>query len=202
MASYLRTCAVAMLMVKNTTPMKLLPAFLIPALLATSGVLFAEEPAAQSTAAKKAPLASTDKKFVKDQTEGLYFVMELIGQAKTSGQTETVKKLSDEAKAEFDKVWGDVAGFATNNGEELPKELKGGDKSAAERLKKAGKNWDKEFLKLTGKEVKKMAHAFKDSKALVSPDLKKIASDWGPTMSGFEGKWDNAEKEVSKAKQP
>jgi hypothetical protein len=133
---------------------------------------------------EKAPLAAGDKKFVKDQTEGLYFVMELIGQSKTNAQTEPVKKLGEKAKADFDKVWGDVAGFATNNMEELPKELKGADKSAAERLKKADKkNWDKEFLKTTGKEVKKMARAFKDAKTLVSPDLKKIATDWGPIMS-------------------
>jgi len=85
--------------------------------------------------------------------------------------------------------------------EELPKELKGADKSAAERLKKADKkNWDKEFLKTTGKEVKKMARAFKDAKTLVSPDLKKIATDWGPIMSNYEGEWDTAEKEVAKIK--
>jgi hypothetical protein len=188
-------------MIKNKTLMKF-PALLTTAVvLAVSSVFAAEEPATQSTAPKKAPLAPGDKKFVKDQTEGLYFVMELIGQSKTNAQTEPVKKLGEKAKADFDKIWGDVAGFATNNMEELPKELKGADKSAAERLKKADKkNWDKEFLKMTDKEVKKMARAFKDSKTLVSPDLKKIASDWGPIMSSYEGEWDKAEKDVAKIK--
>ena len=187
-------------MIKKKTLMKF-SALLSTAVVLSISSVFAEEPATQSTAAKKTPLAAGDKKFVKDQTEGLYFVMELIGQSKANAQTEPVKKLGEKAKADFDKVWGDVAGFATNNLEELPKELKGSDKSAAERLKKSDKkNWDKDFLKLTGKEVKKMAHAFKDSKTLVSPDLKKIASDWGPIMSSYEGEWEAAEKEVAKIK--
>lgn len=179
-----------------------LPAILVTAVLATSSVLFAEEaPATQSTAAKKAPLAAGDKKFIKDQTEGLYLVMEFVGQAKANAQTEPVKKLGDKVKADFDKVWEDVAGFATNNGELLPKELKGSDKSAMERLKKADKkNWDKEFLKASGKEIKKMAHAFKDSKSLANPELKTIADKWGAVMSGYEGEWDTTEKEVAKIK--
>ena len=188
-------------MIKKKALMKFSALLTTAVVLAVSSVFAAEEPATQSTAPKKTPLAPTDKKFVKDQTEGLYLVMELIGQSKTNAQTEPVKKLGEKAKADFDKIWGDVAGFATNNMEELPKELKGADISAAERLKKSDKkNWDKDFLKLTGKEVKKMAHAFKDSKTLVSPDLKKIASDWGAVMSSYEGEWDKTEKEVAKIK--
>jgi len=186
------------------------PAILATFVLAASSVLLAEDPATTGTPpaggakpAAKVPLAAGDKKFVKDQTESMYLVMDLIGDAKTNAQTDIVKKLGEKVKPDMDKIWADLAGFATNNGEMLPKELKGADKSAKERLKKADKkNWDKEFLKLTSKEVKKMDHAFKDAKSLASPDLKKIASDWGPLVVDFNNQWDAAEKEVAKVKQP
>jgi hypothetical protein len=184
------------------------PAIFATVVLASSSVLFAEDPTPGTPPsglgakpAAKAPLASNDKKFVKEQTESLYFVMDLIGEAKTSATTDTVKKLGEKVKPDLDKVWADLAGFATDNGEMLPKELKGAEKSAAERLKKGDKkNWDKEFLKITSKEVKKVSHAFKDTNSLSSPALKKIASDWGVLIAGFDTQWDAAEKEVAKAK--
>ena len=152
-------------------------------------------------AAKPVPLNASEKKFLKDSTEGMYLVMDLTGQGKTNATTETAKKLSEKVKAEFDKIWGDVAGFASANNEPVPKELKGGDKSASERLKKADKGkWDKEFVKIGGKEIKKLTKAFTDTKSMQNAEIKAIADKWRATMSGLEGEFDAAEKEVAKAK--
>lgn len=195
------------------------PAFLLAALCALPLALPAQNPppagaapagappaaGAPATDAKPAekpkPLAANEKKFLKDSTEGLYFVMELTGQGKTNATTEAAKKLSEKVKADFDKIWGDVAGFATSNGEMIPKELKGTDKSQTERLKKADKGkWDKDFVKIGGREVKKLAKIFTDSKSLQNAELKGLADKWRATLSGLEGEFEAAEKEVAKAK--
>ena len=126
-------------------------------------------------------------------------MLELTGQAKTKATTETVKKLGEKVKGDFDKVWGDVA--ALSKPDELPTALKGGDKGAAERLKKAdGAKWDKEFVKIGGKEIKKLTKTFTDTKSMQNAEIKTIADKWRATMSGLEGEFDAAEKEVAKAK--
>jgi len=156
-------------------------------------------PTGKSSAEKPKPLGSTEKKFVKDATSSMYVVLESVGKAKDSANTEATKKLGEKLKADLDKVWGDVAGFATANGETLPSELKGADKSAIERLNKADKEkWDKLFLNFAGKEMKKIARVFEGGKNLQNAELKVIAEKWKPTVSGYDAEITAVEKEIAK----
>lgn len=188
-----------------------LSALFTAAVLACSSSVLAQDPAAPATGGtatttprtgKPAPLSSADKKFIKDSTEGMYFIMEAVGQAKNKATTEPVKQLSDKIKGDFEKVWGDIAGFASENGESVPTELKGGDKTAMERMKKAeGDKWDKEFLKASGKEAKKLGRVFATGeKSVQNPQLKEIAAKHAWSMAALDAEFDKAEKEVAKLK--
>ena len=156
-------------------------------------------PTAKSGADKPKPLGSTEKKFVKDSTDTMYLVLESVGKVKDSANSEATKKLGEKLKADLDKVWADVAGFATANGETLPSELKGADKSAIERLKKAEKEkWDKQFLNLAGREMKKLARVFDAAKSLQNAELKGIAEKWKPAVAGYDAEINAVEKENAK----
>lgn len=153
------------------------------------------------TGAKPKPLGAGEKKFLKDSMEGMFFVMELVGKTKTGAKLEVTKTESGALKGTLDKVWAEVAGLASNNGEKIPAELTGGDKGKAERLGKAGDKFDKEFFKLANKEVEKLQKTFESyGKTGQSPELKTIATNWEPTLKGHVAKLDTAEKEVAKTK--
>ena len=151
--------------------------------------------------AKPKPLGAGDKKFIKDSLEGMYYVMDLAGKAKTAAKFEGTKTEAAALKGDLDKVWAEVAGLASNVGEKIPSELSGGDKGKAERLGKAGDKFDKEFFKIVNKEVEKLAKTFESAaKSAQDPEVKKIAATWEPTLKGHVAKLDTAEKEVAKAK--
>lgn len=156
-------------------------------------------PAGKSSAEKPKPLGAGEKKFLKDATEGIYLVLETVGGAKQSATAEATKTLADKLKTELDKVWEDIAGFATANGETLPSELKGGSKSAVERLKKAEKEkWDKQFLNIAGKEVKKLVRAFDGAKTLQNQELKTLVEKHRPTITRHEVEITSVEKDLAK----
>lgn len=156
-------------------------------------------PATKPGSDKPKPLGSTEKKFVKDSTDTMYLVLESVGKVKDSAGAEATKKLGEKLKTDLDKIWADVAGFATANGETLPSELKGADKSAIERLNKADKEkWDKQFLNLAGREMKKLARNFDAGKNLQNAELKGIAEKWKPTVSGYDAEITAVEKENAK----
>lgn len=153
------------------------------------------------TSAKATPLGGGEKKFIKDASEGMYLVLELVGKAKESATADTTKKLAEKLKSDLDKVWADVGGFASAKGETLPSELKGSDKTAAERLKKADKDkWDKQFLTTVGKEMKKVGRTFESAKSIQNPELKTIAEKWRPTLVAYDAEITKAEKEIAKTK--
>ena len=157
--------------------------------------------AGTTTAGKPKPLGAGDKKFIKDSLEGMYYVMELAGKAKTGAKIEGTKTESISLKADLDKVWADVAGLASNYNEKIPSELAGGDKGKADRLGKAGDKFDKEFFKLVNREVEKLAKTFENSaKSGQDPEVKKIAANWGPLLKEHVTKLDTAEKEAAKSK--
>lgn len=179
------------------------------ATLAVSSSLFAQAAPSTGTAAsptgktgaKPTSLGGSEKKFVKDATESLYLLLELIGRAKDNATADTTKELAQKLKGDLDKVWADVGDFASKNGETLPSELKGTDKAAAERLKKADKEkWDKQFLTTVEKEMKKVVRTFESGKSIQNAELKTIAEKWRPTLVGHEGEIARAEKELAKAK--
>lgn len=193
---------------------------LILALLLTAAPAFAQAPAAPTTpaapetatpppatatppAAKPKPMSAGEKKFLKDSLDGMFFVLELVGKAKTGAIAPVTKTESAALKTDLDKVWAEVAGVASANGETaiIPIALAGGDKSKAERLTKAGKNFDKEFYKLVNHEVEKMAKDFESTaKSSQDAETKKVAGNWAPTIRGHVAKLDAAEKEAAKAK--
>lgn len=151
--------------------------------------------------AKPKPLGAGDKKFLKDSLEGMFFVMELVGKTRTGAKIEVTKTESGALKGDLDKVWAEVAGYASNNNEKVPAELAGGDKGKAERLGKAGDKFDKEYFKIVTKEVEKLQKTFESyAKTGQVPELKTIAANWEPTLKGHATKLDAAEKEVAKTK--
>lgn len=156
--------------------------------------------AVTTPAAKPKPLGAGDKKFLKDSLEGMYFVMAAIGKTRTNGRDAT-KTESTALKGDLDKVWAEVAGYASNANEKIPADLVGGDKGKIERLGKEKEKFDKEFFKLVNKEVEKLAKTFESyGKTGQIPELKTIATNWEPTLKAHVAKLDAAEKEVAKMK--
>ena len=156
--------------------------------------------AATSTTEKAKPIAPADKKFVKDAGESLYYELALVEKTKVKAGTDAVKKLGEKLNQDLKKVWEEVATFAQTNNEKMPTELAGGDKSAAERLGKLdGEKFDKQFFTLISKEAKKLSRVF-DAKSLQSPELKKVAENYGATLKNHVNEIERAEKEASRAK--
>jgi hypothetical protein len=154
------------------------------------------KPAAPATK----PIAPADKKFVKDAGDSLYYELALVDKTKIKASTDAVKKLGEKMNDDLKKVWDELAAFAQPNNEKMPTELSGGDKSAADRLgKQEGDKFDKQVLSLLAKEAKKLSRTF-ETKTLQSPELKKIAENYGPTLKSHVTEVEKAEKEASKAK--
>jgi len=178
------------------------------ALLAFTGLINGQAPSTTTTAppatggaAKPKPLAQGDKTLLKNAADSMYFVINLCEKAKRGAKTETVKKLGEKMAGDLNKVWGELGGVATSNNEVLPSELKGADKSHAEKLGKAETDkFDKMFLDDAGKEMKKLTRYMETgAKSAQNADLKKIAETWAPTIKGFSDEIDKTEKEVAKA---
>jgi len=158
-------------------------------------------PPVPPTVAKAKPLGASEKKFVKDSLEGMYYVMDLAGKAKTGAKIEGTKTEAEALKVDLGKVWAEVAGYASNHNEKIPAELTGGDKGKAERLGKSGDKFDKEYFKLVNREFEKLVKTFESAaKSAQDPEVKKIAGNWEATLKGHMAKLDAAEKEAAKAK--
>ncbi len=174
---------------------------ILPLLMVASLLTGTPELVAQAAADKPKPLSTSDKKFLKDSTTGMYYLLDLLGQGKTRATGTEVKALCEKMNGELEKVWGDVAGLATANEIELPSELKGADKSQAERLKKAeGAKWDKDFLKIADREVKSLVRNFDSAESSQAPEIKAVAEKWKPTIANYSKEIDKTEKEAAKAK--
>jgi predicted outer membrane protein len=149
---------------------------------------------------KPKPLPPTDKKFIKDSLDSMYYEMEAIGKAKTNA-SESTKTLSNAMKDELDKIWADVAQVAGDRGENIPDKLSAGDKSKLERLGKAGEKFDKEYFKIINREAEKLAKTFETAqKSATEPAIKEITTKWTPTLKEHVTKLNTAEKEAAKAK--
>jgi putative membrane protein len=198
-------------MLKKQTTMNCVPFTLT--LLATSALGFAQATPATpssfgtastgsgtSAAAKPKPLAAADKSFVKSSAESLYYLTNLAEKTKRNANSDAVKTLGGKLLADFNKAWGDIGTVATNNGEVMPSELKGSDKSNAAKLGKAdGEKFDKEFLELTGKELKKLSRSLETGvKMTQHADLKAAATTWAPAMKSYSEQVEQAEKELVK----
>ena len=177
------------------------PAFAQVAPPLPPGTTTTPPPAAGVGAVKAKPLGVAEKKFLKDSLEGMFFVMDLVGKAKTGAKVEVTKTESATLKGDLDKVWAEVAGYASNNSEPVPAALAGSDKGKSERLGKAGEKFDKEFYKIVNKEVERLQKTFESyAKSGQVPELKTIAGNWEATLKGHVTKLDQAEKDVAKTK--
>jgi predicted outer membrane protein len=149
---------------------------------------------------KPKPLPPTDKKFIKDALDSMYYEMEAIGKAKTNA-TDPTKALSGTIKDDLDKIWADVAQVAGDRGENIPDKLSAGDKSKLERLGKAGDKFDKEYFKIINREAEKLAKTFETAqKSATEPAIKEIAPNWTAKLKDHVSKLNAAEKDAAKAK--
>ncbi len=154
-----------------------------------------------TTGEKAKPLSAADKKFVKDSLDGIFYILDLNGKVKANAKTEVVKTLGGTLNGDLNKIYTDVAGFASEKGEKVPSELTGGDKSKAERLGKVGDKFDKEFTKIVSKEIDKLAKIFEGAaKGVQDLALKEFSTKWTATLKDDAVKADAAEKEAAKAK--
>ena len=173
-------------------------------LLAFATPLFAQltPPATPgATTAKAKPLGAIEKKFVKDALDSMFYELELTGKTRDKLKVEGAKTVASTVKGDLDKVWADVAGFASSNDEKIPTVLAGGDKQKADKLGKTKDKFDSEYLKLVGHEAAKLARTFEGAaKSSPNADIKKIAETWAPTLKEHVTKIDAAEKEAAKAK--
>jgi putative membrane protein len=167
------------------------------ALLATTSLLLAQATTTTTTttptagAAKPKPLAASDKSFIKNSTDGIYFLTNLSDKvrslAKDGNLSEGTKTLGNKMGSELGKIWGEIGGIATASGETLPSQLKGSDKTKVASLSKLKEDkFEKEFAELSSKEGKKLVQIFESgSKSAQNPELKAIAEKWIPTVKGI-----------------
>jgi predicted outer membrane protein len=180
------------------------------ALLATTALGFAQATPATpttgttttgSTSAKPKPFGSTDKTFVKNAGESLYFLINISDKAKRGGGSDASKTLGTKIVTELNKMYGDIGGLATSAGEQMPNELKGSDKTNSGKLgkEKDASKFDAEYFDLAGKELKKLNRYLETGAKMVqNAELKAAAEKWAPAMKGFEDEVEKAAKEAKK----
>ncbi len=153
-------------------------------------------------AEKPKPLAATDKSFVKSSLESMYLLMSLTEKNKQDQlKVADTKTVAEKISTEFTKLWAELAPIATTNGDKLPSAVPTSDKAKIDKLGKApGDKYDKEWIKLVGKDTKHLATAFAAAKTSQNPQIKALAATWEPTMKTINDDTDKAEKVVAKAK--
>lgn len=177
--------------------MKLPGAFTL-ALLASSSFIFAQATSTTSTttgtgtgAKPKSTLASSDKSFIKNSTESIYFLTNLADKVRTASKdmtlTEGTTTLGKKIGTELGKVWAEVGAIASAAGEPLPTTLKGADKTKMASFGKLkDQKFEKEFAELSSKEAKHLVSVMESgAKMAQNPELKSIAEKWVPTVKGI-----------------
>ncbi|MEQ1861967.1 MAG: DUF4142 domain-containing protein [Chthoniobacteraceae bacterium] len=172
-----------------------LPILLAAVLLATPSLLLAQAtpatPAPATPAGKPKPLASSDKTFVKNSLEGVYFLTQLAekerGFERDNPVSDNLKKLARAMGGDGGKIWGEIATVATNHGETLPNQLKGSDKTKVAGLGKLKVDkFEKELAELAEKEAKSLLKVFESgAKSVQHAELKAIVEKWTATVKTF-----------------
>jgi len=160
----------------------------------------ATTPPATGTAEKPKVMSMPDKKFVKDTAKSFFYEMKLAEAAKGGATSEATKKFAELVNKELLKGWEPLGEIAKANGEILPTELTGGDKSALERLKKIkGDGFDKLFFREILKEAKGIERDFKTAaKSATDPAIKSFATNYLAIVEGHLTEGEKAEKESTK----
>ena len=176
---------------------------ILPSLLAICSLVLSVAPALGQAAAgdKPKPLAASDKKFIKDAGDSLYYVLKLADMGKKS-KDEGTKKVSDAINTDGNKIWEELATHAQKHDEKLPIDLSGSDKSSVERLGKVKEDkQDKPLLKELSKEVKKLAQTFETvGKSGQDADIKAFGEKWAAPLKTHLESADKAEAEAGKRK--
>jgi predicted outer membrane protein len=165
-------------------------------LLASSSLLLAQATTTGTSTtgtggAKKTTLASSDKTFIKNSTESIYFLTSLADKvralSKDGNVSEGVKTFSGKVGSELGKVWGEIGAIASAAGETLPTTVKGSDKTKLASLGKLKEEkFEKEYAELSSKELKHLVPVMESgSKMAQNPELKEIAAKWLPTVKGL-----------------
>jgi uncharacterized protein DUF4142 len=159
-------------------------------------------PPSTAPAATPRPLTGPDKKFVKDASSSLFYLLDLLKAAKTAASGEATKKVFENGNKELTSAWEGVAKISTAKNEKLVTELSGSDKQNASKLKKLpADKFDKEFLKDYSKELKKLASTYEAaSKSVQDQDIKAYTLTWAPTLATLLAEADKAESEAGKRK--
>lgn len=183
------------------------PTFALTVALLTSTPAFSQNEAApavttEKPAEKAKPLSSTDKAFLKKSLESMYLLMNLTDKNKREQlKVADAKTVAEKINDELNKLWAELAPFATANGDKLPEGVPNSDKTKVEKLGKvAGDKYDKEWIKLVGRETKQLSTAFVAAKNSQDPRIKASAMTWEPTIKTINEETDKAEKVVAKAK--
>ncbi len=183
------------------------PRLALSIVLLAATPIFAQDAAPGATtpakpAEKAKPLSSQDKSFVKNSLESMYLLMNLSDKKKRESLKVTeANAVGEKISTEMTKLWEQLAPMATANGDKLPEAVPNSDKSKIERLNKApGDKFDKEWIKLVGKETKHLATAFTAGKSAQNAELKALAMTWEPTLKSIDDETNTAEKAVAKAK--
>ena len=153
-----------------------------------------------AAADKPKPIAPFDKKFIKDAGKSIFYELKLADEVKTGAKEEGTKKFGELVNRELNKAWEALSALAKEKGETLPAELSGGDKGAAERLKKTkDEAFDKFFFREFMKEAKGLERDFTSaSKLAVDPDIKSFAVNYLAIVKGHVTDGEKAEKAVGK----
>lgn len=160
-----------------------------------------------TTSALVPRLAEAERKFIKDFSEQHQFELALVERArgkemgavrdnKPSPLAPAVTTLYKKLHSDLTKSWTEFATISQAKKVEITVGAKPSDTAEVNALGKlAGEKFDKEFVKIIGKEAKKtdllLANA---AKSVRDPELKAFVDKWAPAFKGHVTEIDSAEK--------
>lgn len=163
---------------------------------------------AQSTSAGLAPrLAEAEKKFIKDFAEQHQFELALVERArgkemgavrdnKPSPLAPAVSTLYKKLHSELTSSWTEFATLSQSKKVEIPVGAKPSDATEVNNVAKlAGEKFDKEFVKVIGKEAKKTDTLLTTAgKSVRDPEVKAFIDKWAPAFKAHLTETDTAQK--------
>lgn len=190
----------------TVTAMKSLSLFAVAALLAgTSLTALAQTSGASSTMMPR--LAEAEKKFIKDFVDQHLVEQDIVNKArgkeqaamrdqKPSPLSPAVSGVQKKMFNELTSSWTEIATIAQNKKVEIPTAAKPKDLQDSMAMGKlTGDKFDKEFLKVVGKEAKKTDMVLTTAgKSVRDADLKAFIDKWAPAFKAHVTDIDAAEK--------
>jgi predicted outer membrane protein len=158
--------------------------------------------AASGTAAPAKPISPSDKKFVKDVSEGVLIeqkYLALVTENRTATFSEELKRGVGSMAGELKRIWTALATLAVAKGAEVAQEVNKNDLAKVAKVQKEKPDkFEKEFYSELAKETKKTAKLFDSAKTLQDPEIKRFAEDWATIIKGHEATMEKASKPAKK----